>query len=194
MPDSITVIGTIATPPKFQTVGNGLPRLSFRLASTQRRFNRDASGWENGDTNWYSVVAFRRLAEHGDRSLSKGDRIVVSGRLKVEDWERDGKVGTNVEIVADAMGPDLMFGTTTFTRAQPATAERPADNAQTVGSGAGVGTASNPLTEPAVDSEGWALPGGAADGGQVTAAVRADDVEPAASAPVLEFAGAEPPF
>ena len=152
MYDTVSTVGVIGTEPQLKTVGNGLPRLTFRLGSNQRKFNRDGNSWENGDTNWYSVVAFRHLAENASRSLSKGDRVVVTGRLRVEEWVRDGRHGINVELVAEGIGHDLLFGTTVYTK-------------KSSGSGASGSAGHGPesLTQgqppaPAVDSDGWALP------------------------------------
>jgi single-strand DNA-binding protein len=152
MSEIITATGVVATPPEFRTVGSGLSRLTFRLASTQRKFNRAEGTWQNGDTNWYTVVAFRRLADNARESIAKGERIVVSGRLRVNAWEREGARGVQVEILADALGHDLMFGTSRFARsvtAVPALAAVPErDDTHT----------------PAVDSDGWAVPGGGSAG------------------------------
>lgn len=156
MPDIISAIGVVGTPPSLTIVSNGLARLTFRLGSTHRKFNREANGWENGETNWYTVVAFRRLAENAGSSLAKGDRVVVTGRLKVDDWENGGKHGTTVELLADGIGHDLAFGTSTFTKGAAITPIR------TESSDAPAGDAALQSSErPAVDSGGWALPGGA---------------------------------
>lgn len=120
MPDTIYTTGVVATPPDMTIVGNGLTRLTFRLAANQRKYNRATSEWENGETNWYTVVAFRRLAEHARDSVSKLDRVIVAGRLKVSNWEKEDRRGTSVEILADAIGHDLTFGTATFSRSAAA--------------------------------------------------------------------------
>ncbi len=61
-----------------------------------------------------SVSTFRGLADHAFQSLRKGDRVVLTGRLKVRDWEAGDRKGTSVDIEADAIGHDLRLGTTKF--------------------------------------------------------------------------------
>lgn len=116
MTETITVVGNI-TEPELKTTDTGLQILSFRLASTERRFEKDEEKWVEGATNWYSVSAFRQLADNAGRSLRKGDRVVVTGRLRLRDWETAAKKGVTAQIDADALGHDLRWGTTTFHRA-----------------------------------------------------------------------------
>lgn len=138
MSDTITITGLIATTPRHVVTSEGLPITSFRLASSQRRFDKATSTWVDASTNWYTVTSFRQLAINAVPSLSKGDRIVVSGRVRIRDWQTDDRTGTNVEIEAETLGHDLFWGTTVFTRlvalgsdanattAEPATASEPA--------------------------------------------------------------------
>src|SRR5665213_575590 len=69
MSDIITLTGIVATLPKAITTGEGLAITSFRLASSQRRFDRAQERWVDGDTNWYTVTAFRQLATNSAVSL-----------------------------------------------------------------------------------------------------------------------------
>lgn len=116
MSDIITVTGLIATTPRHVVTSEGLPITSFRLASSQRRYDRATEKWVDASTNWYTVTAFRQLAINAVPSVSKGDRVVVSGRLRVRDWQNDDRTGTNVEIEAESIGHDLFWGTAVFTR------------------------------------------------------------------------------
>lgn len=124
MQDTITVVGIVGTPPRHIVTATGLPVTSFRLASKQRRFDRAESRFVDGETNWYSVSAWRQLAVNAVASLEKGDRVIVTGRLKVQSWENGGRTGLNVEIDAESIGHDLCWGTTRYaktggTRAAP---------------------------------------------------------------------------
>ena len=114
--ETITVAGLIATTPRHLITQDGLPITSFRLAASNRRFDREQSTWVDGDTNWYTVTAFRQLAINSSTSLSKGERILVSGRLRIRDWDNGERAGTSVEIEADHIGHDLMWGSSVFTR------------------------------------------------------------------------------
>lgn len=116
MSDTITLTGIVASLPKAVTTSEGLAITSFRLASNQRRFDRSQDKWVDGDTNWYTVTTFRQLAANCAISLNKGDRVLVSGRLKLRDWQAGGKSGTNVDVEADALGHDLSWGTAAFSR------------------------------------------------------------------------------
>ncbi|MFL0409558.1 single-stranded DNA-binding protein [Microbacterium paludicola] len=146
MTDIITITGNIATPPEHKVLPSGIPVTRFRVASGTRRFDREANRWVDGPTNWYSVSAYRTLADNARNSLQKGERIIVTGRLRLRAWESDGKKGMEAEIDADALGHDLLFGTSTYrrtsTRTPSAQDEPPADGVQ----------------------EAWALPGASADG------------------------------
>jgi single-strand DNA-binding protein len=116
MSDTITITGLIATTPRHVVTAEGLPITSFRLASSQRRFDKSADKWVDASTNWYTISAFRQLAINAVPSLSKGDRVVVNGRLRVRDWQNDDRTGTTVEIEAESIGHDLFWGTASFTR------------------------------------------------------------------------------
>ncbi len=116
MNDSLSTRGLVATVPNHIVTSEGLPITSFRLAAAQRKYNRSTQSWETSDTNWYTVTAFRQLAINIAACVSKGDRIVVSGRLSVRDWESGERSGTVVEIDADAVGHDLTWGTSTYSR------------------------------------------------------------------------------
>lgn len=111
----ISVVGTVATEPKEISAGSTV-LCTFRLACSERRLNRESHKWEDGPTNWFTVNAFRALATHAAQSLSKGDRVIVQGKLRIKSWQREAKSGTSVEIDAEALGPELRWGTTTFTK------------------------------------------------------------------------------
>lgn len=116
MSTPICVIGTIATHPRFTRTASGVAFCSFRVASNERRYDREQAQWVDGDTNWFTVNAFRGLAEHASDSFAKGDRVVVYGRVRVRRWETDQKSGTAVEVEAEAFGHDLRWGVSRFTK------------------------------------------------------------------------------
>lgn len=114
--ENLHIAGLVATTPRHLVTQDGLPITSFRLASSQRRFDRSQSKWVDGETNWYTITAFRQLAINLAQSVSKGDRITVNGRIRVRDWDNGERAGTSVEIEATNVGHDLMWGTSQFTR------------------------------------------------------------------------------
>jgi single-strand DNA-binding protein len=115
MNDTITLTGLVATTPKRLVTSEDLNVTSFRLAATQRRFDSETQKWVDGDTNWYTITAFRDLAVNVIGSIVKGQRILVTGRLRVRDWATDDKSGTNVEVEAETLGHDLRWGDAQFT-------------------------------------------------------------------------------
>lgn len=116
MTDTITVTGLVATEPRHIVTSEGLTITSFRLASNQRRFDRSANAWIDGDTNWYTVTSFRQLGTHVATSVEKGHRVIVTGRVRIRDWSTEDKKGTTIEIDAEAVGHDLTWGRASFQR------------------------------------------------------------------------------
>jgi len=182
--DSITVTGNVATEPEFKRTQNGLGITSFRVASGQRRFDRQSERWTDAGTNWYTVSVFRGLADHAFASLHKGDRVILTGRLRQREWDNGEKRGTALDIEADAIGHDLLWGTTTFVRDDrrqgidpvPADAWRAPDaQAPDAWAAPGVDTADAPASAP------MALE--AAVGELVGAGARVADAADAADAP-----------
>lgn len=116
MSDSTIVTGLVATTPRHLVTSEGLALTSFRLASSERHFDRATSRWVDGDTNWFTVNTFSQLATNTNKSIHKGDRVVVSGKMRIRDWENTDRSGTVVEIVADVLGHDLNYCTASAER------------------------------------------------------------------------------
>ncbi|MGV8970486.1 MAG: single-stranded DNA-binding protein [Microbacteriaceae bacterium] len=121
MSDLLTLRGFVATTPRHLVTSEGLPITSFRLASHQRRFDRTHDKWVDGDTNWYTVTSFRALAINTAGSIAKGDRVIVAGRIRIREWENGERTGTTIDVEADTVGHDLLWGTASFTRTIRAT-------------------------------------------------------------------------
>jgi single-strand DNA-binding protein len=136
MTDLITVTGVVGSDPRHTVTGQGLAITSFRLASTRRYFDRAKGSWEDGETNWFTVATFRNLAVNSARSLHKGERVVVRGRLRLRAWDTGEKSGLAVEIEADSVGHDLSWGVSSWQKAGPA---RSADDFAPSASAAGGG-------------------------------------------------------
>lgn len=116
MSDKITLRGTVGTPPRTVKTTENLVITSFRLASSLRRYDRSQDKWVETDTNWYTITAFRQLATNTFASVVKGDRVVVTGALKLREWKSGDRSGTTAEVEAESIGHDLVFGTGTFVR------------------------------------------------------------------------------
>lgn len=96
----IIVIGNLGTDPEMRYTPQGIPMTNFRLAAT--RVYNNASGERQEETEWFSVVAWRRLAEQCNQFLTKGRRAYVEGRLRSRTWEGpDGQQRFRNEIIAE---------------------------------------------------------------------------------------------
>lgn len=113
----VTIVGNAATDVRYSTTSAGVPLASFRLASTERRYDRQQGAWVDGETSFVTVWAWRWMAENVVSSVSKGDPLLVAGKLRVREREQDGKRTVTVDIDAWALGHDLSRGTSAFRRA-----------------------------------------------------------------------------
>ena len=111
-----TVIGNAVTDVSLRTTSTGASVASFRIASNSRRFDKSTNTWIEQDPSYLSVSAWSQLAENVALSVHKGQALVVTGKLKVRQWQDADKSGTNVEIDATAIGHDLNRGTSEFTK------------------------------------------------------------------------------
>jgi single-strand DNA-binding protein len=90
--------------------GSGQAVCNFRLAVTPRV--KDGDSWRDGDTSFFRITAWRQLAEHIGDSLSKGDRVIVTGQLRMRAWETpEGDKRSVVEVTAEEAGPSLRWAT-----------------------------------------------------------------------------------
>ncbi|PUA80970.1 single-stranded DNA-binding protein [Nocardioides currus] len=111
----ITLNGWVGSDVSLRDVGGGSAVANFRVATTSRRFRNDQ--WEDGTTTWYSVKAWRRLADNVAASIGRGDPVVVHGKLEADVWTKpDGSTSTQLVVTATSVGHDLSRGTAVFTR------------------------------------------------------------------------------
>ncbi|WP_051299553.1 single-stranded DNA-binding protein [Arthrobacter castelli] len=114
---TVTVRGFVASDVRRHETQAGDELATFRLGSTDRRFNRQQNTWEDGETNWFSVSGFRGLARNVAHSLRKGQKVVVHGRLRIWPSTRpDGTPATNIGIDAETVGHDLGWGISEYQR------------------------------------------------------------------------------
>ena len=112
----ITLQGRVGSDVSLRRAGDA-DVASFRLACTPRRYQRKTDSWVDADTQWFTVSAWRGLAENCDRSLRRGDAVVIHGRLNAQTWvNKAGVEVTTFEIDAVFVGHDLTKGTSVFTR------------------------------------------------------------------------------
>ncbi|WP_395104072.1 single-stranded DNA-binding protein [Actinomadura sp. SCN-SB] len=112
---NVTVVGWLAAEPFFTITANGTPFLSVRVGVTPRRFDRGLGQWQDGETMFLTVNCWRGLADNVNASeLKRGQPVIVTGRLRVRQYERDGQWRFSAEIEATTLGHDLTRGTAHF--------------------------------------------------------------------------------
>ena len=113
----ITVVGNLTADPEVRTIGSGATVTSFTVASTPRSFNRETNQWEDGQASFLRCSAWRDLGDHVARSLSKGMRVIVTGRLSQHSYQaQDGSQRTSIDLTVDEIGPSLRYATAQVTR------------------------------------------------------------------------------
>ncbi len=116
--NTFTLRGFVTAEPKFwQPTPTHTPVTEIRVGSTPRRVNRTTGEWENGDTSYYTVKCWRRLAVNVKGSLRKGDMVLVRGKIVTRTWVDDQqRTRTQMQVEADSVGHDLAYGWSHFNR------------------------------------------------------------------------------
>jgi single-strand DNA-binding protein len=113
----VTLVGHVATEPALRITTGGARVTSFRLASTERRFDKGVNDWRDGHTTFFTVTTWRTMSENVFASVHKGQPVVVHGRLRDSSYEsKDGQWRTVLEVEAFALGHDLSRGVSLFTK------------------------------------------------------------------------------
>ena len=113
----ITLIGNLTADPELRFTPNGAAVANFTVASTPRTFDRQTNEWKDGDAMFLNCSVWRQYAENVAESLTKGMRVIVSGRLKSRSYEtREGEKRTVFEVDVDEVGPALRYATAKVTR------------------------------------------------------------------------------
>jgi single-strand DNA-binding protein len=114
----ITVVGNLTADPELRYTQTGLAVANFTIASTPRTFDRQANDWKDGEALFLRASCWREFAEHVAGSLTKGARVVATGRLKQRSYEtKEGEKRTAIELEVDEIGPSLRYATAQVTRA-----------------------------------------------------------------------------
>ncbi len=114
----VTLVGFVAREPNLRpTKVEGRNVADLRVGTTPRVRDRVTGEWRDGDTSYYTVICWRRLADHVKASLRKGDPVMVKGRFKTSSFvDKTGRARTELEIVADTVGHDLSRGAANYLR------------------------------------------------------------------------------
>ncbi len=114
----ITVIGNLTADPELRFTPSGAAVATFTVASTPRKYNAQTSQWEDGDALFMRCNIWRQAAENVAESLTRGARVVVSGRLRQRSFEtKEGEKRTVVELEVDEVGPSLKYATAKVNKA-----------------------------------------------------------------------------
>ena len=132
----ISVVGHIGTTVECKVTANGAHFTSFRLATTPRHWSKAQNGYVDEVTNWITVHCWRSLAVNAAKSLLRGQPVIVVGKLKTQEWVRDGVQRSRFILEATAVGHDLSRGVATFSKTPPLVESVPDHAAETVGAAA----------------------------------------------------------
>ena len=109
---TITVVGNLTADPELRFTSSGAAVASFTVASTPRTFDRQSGEWKDGEALFLRCNIWRQAAENVAESLTRGARVIASGRLKQRSFEtREGEKRTVVELDVDEIGPSLRYAT-----------------------------------------------------------------------------------
>ena len=115
----ITVVGNLTADPELRFTPSGAAVASFTVASTPRTFDRQSNEWKDGESLFLRCSVWRQAAENAAESLTKGMRVIVSGRLKANSYEdREGNKRTSYEVDVDEVGPSLKYASAKVTKTQ----------------------------------------------------------------------------
>ena len=129
----ITVVGNLTSDPELRFTQSGAAVANFTVASTPRSFDKASGEWKDMEALFMRCSVWRQPAEHVEESLTRGMRVMVSGRLKQRSYEKDGEKRTVVELVVDVVGPSLRYATAKVAKVERSGGQRP----KTSGGGGG---------------------------------------------------------
>ena len=114
----VTLTGYVTSEPKIWHAGQAqTPVAKIRVGSTPRRLDRQTGEWLDGETSYYTVKCWRKLAENVHSCLRKGDMVIVRGKFRARTWvDNEQRARSELEIEADSVGHDLAFGWSHFNR------------------------------------------------------------------------------
>ena len=160
----MTVIGNLTADPELRFTASGAAVANFTVASTPRTFDRASGEWKDGEALFLRCNIWRQPAENVAESLTRGSRVIVSGRLKQRSFEtKEGEKRTVIELEVDEIGPSLRYATAKVNRAQRSDSSGGGGYGGGSGSGSG-GSGGRPSTPPADDPWGSAPPAGSSGG------------------------------
>ncbi len=123
--NTVTLIGNVTRDPELRFTPSGSAIATFGLAVNRRWQNRQTNDWEE-QVSFFDVVCWRELGENVSESITKGTRLIVTGRLEQRSWEtQDGEKRSRIEVIADEVGPSLRWANAQVTRNERRDGEGP---------------------------------------------------------------------
>ncbi len=123
--NNVTLVGNITRDPELRFTPSGQAIATFGIAVNRRWQNRQTQEWEEA-VSFFDVTCWAQLGENVSESLTKGNRVVVTGRLDQRSWEtQDGEKRSKVEVVADEVAPSLRWASAQVTRNERRSADGP---------------------------------------------------------------------
>jgi single-strand DNA-binding protein len=146
MPDStVTIVGNVTRDPELRYTSSGQAQLRLGVA-VNRVWNDRQTNEKKEQTSFFNVTAWGTLGENAGESLTKGARVIVTGRLEQRSWETpEGEKKSTVEIVADEIAPSLRWATVQVVRNE----RKSGDGGFAAGGGGGGAAASRPVANEA---------------------------------------------
>ena len=145
---AVTVVGNLTNDPELRFTPSGAAVASFTVASSSRVLDKTTNEWKDGETVFMRCSVWRQYAENVAESLTKGTRVIVSGRLKQRSYEtREGEKRQIMELEVEDVGPALRYATAKVTRTQ-------SQGGGFGGGNGGGGGASAPADDPWASSPG----------------------------------------
>ena len=124
----LTITGNLTGDPELRFTGTGIAVVAFTVAASRRVYDQATGKWQDGDTLFLRCSAWRELADHAAESLSKGMRVIVTGRLKQRSYETtEGEKRTVFEVDVEDVGPSLKWATAKVARSSRDKVPHPAD-------------------------------------------------------------------
>ena len=114
--NTLTVVGNLTREPEVSVISSGSIVTKFSVAVNRRKFNQETNEFDDS-VSFFDVICWNSLADNVAESLTKGDRVVVFGRLEQQTWEnKEGNIRSKVVIIADEVGPSLRWSTAELTK------------------------------------------------------------------------------
>jgi single-strand DNA-binding protein len=135
----LTITGNLTADPDLRFTGTAVA--AFTVAASRRVYDQATGQWKDGDTLFLRCSAWRELADDAAETLTKGTRVIVTGRLKQRSYETpEGDKRTVYELDADDVGPSLRWATAKIARTSRDKAPHPADDGDPWQAGQPAGT------------------------------------------------------